>query len=184
MGSILKVRDKDGNIIDVVALKGVGIADITCDGSTESGGTNWVNIDMTDGSGYVFTILNGQDGAPGQKGNDGVSPTVNVSKSGKVTTVHINTKDKVETATINDGEDGYTPIKGTDYFTESEIDEIEMSVLGSTTGLLNTHNTSDTSHNDIRESLALKANADTTYTKTEVDNLIATAITATMEASY
>ena len=50
------------------------------------------------------------------EGEDGVSPTVTVSESGKVTTIEITDKDGVKTATINDGEDGYTPQKGVDYF--------------------------------------------------------------------
>ena len=43
------------------------------------------------------------DGPPG---DDGVSPTVSVGKSGKVTTVSITDKDGTKTATINDGADG------------------------------------------------------------------------------
>ena len=159
MGSILKVRDKDGKIRDILALQGepgVGIADITCDGSTESGGINLVNIKMTDGSGYVFFILNGKDGAPGGKGDPGVSPTVNVSKSGKVTTVDIITKDTSEIATINDGEDGYTPIKGIDYFTEDDISDIKSQLI----------------------------NDGGFATEERVNELISNAITATMEASY
>lgn len=40
------------------------------------------------------------------KGEDGISPTVSVSKSGKVTTVSITDKNGTKTATINDGADG------------------------------------------------------------------------------
>ena len=64
----------------------------------------------------------GPQGDKGETGEDGYSPTVAVSKSGKVTTVTITDKDGTKTATINDGadgakgEDGYTPIKGVDYF--------------------------------------------------------------------
>lgn len=42
----------------------------------------------------------------GKDGSDGVSPTVAVSKSGKVTTVSITDKNGTKTATINDGADG------------------------------------------------------------------------------
>ena len=48
----------------------------------------------------------GQDGAPGKDGEDGFSPTVSVSKVGKVTTITITDKNGVHTATINDGQDG------------------------------------------------------------------------------
>lgn len=53
---------------------------------------------------------------PPEDGEDGYSPTVTVSKSGKVTTIKITDKDGTKTATINDGTDGKTPVKGTDYF--------------------------------------------------------------------
>lgn len=46
------------------------------------------------------------DGEDGDPGKDGVSPTVAVSKSGKVTTVSITDKNGTKTATINDGTDG------------------------------------------------------------------------------
>lgn len=71
----------------------------------------------------------------GEDGIDGVSPTVSVSKSGKVTTISITDKDGTKTATINDGadgdpgQDGYTPVKGTDYFTEADQEEIVQQVI-------------------------------------------------------
>lgn len=43
-------------------------------------------------------------GAKGEKGDDGVSPTVKTSKTGKVTTIEITDGDGVHTATVNDGE--------------------------------------------------------------------------------
>ena len=48
----------------------------------------------------------GEPGTPGAKGDDGVSPTITVSKTGKVTTLTITDKDGTKTATINDGADG------------------------------------------------------------------------------
>ena len=45
-------------------------------------------------------------GPPGADGTDGVSPTVSVSKSGKVTTITIVDATGTHTATINDGADG------------------------------------------------------------------------------
>lgn len=61
-------------------------------------------------------------------GKDGISPTVTVSKSGKVTTVKITDKDGTKTATINDGADGKTPVRGTDYWTEADKAEIKAYV--------------------------------------------------------
>ena len=43
-------------------------------------------------------------GTKGEKGDDGVSPTVKTSKTGKVTTIEITDADGVHTATVNDGE--------------------------------------------------------------------------------
>lgn len=43
-------------------------------------------------------------GAKGVKGDDGVSPTVSTSKTGKVTTIEITDADGTHTATVNDGE--------------------------------------------------------------------------------
>lgn len=45
-------------------------------------------------------------GPPGADGTDGVSPTVSVSKTGKVTTITIVDAEGTHTATINDGADG------------------------------------------------------------------------------
>lgn len=43
-------------------------------------------------------------GAKGEKGDDGVSPTVTTSKTGKVTTIEITDTQGTHTATVNDGE--------------------------------------------------------------------------------
>lgn len=48
----------------------------------------------------------GPQGPAGANGSDGVSPTVTVSKSGKVTTISITDANGTQTATINDGADG------------------------------------------------------------------------------
>lgn len=47
----------------------------------------------------------GEQGEPGSPGADGFSPTVDVSKEGKVTTLTITDKNGTKTATINDGEE-------------------------------------------------------------------------------
>lgn len=49
----------------------------------------------------------------GEDGQDGVSPTVNVSKVGKVTTITITDANGTKTATIKDGEDGSSSGGGT-----------------------------------------------------------------------
>ena len=91
----------------------------------------------------------GKDGTPGAKGDpgaDGHSPVITASKSGKVTTIKT---DDETIATVNDGTDGkdgapgkdgtpgtpgadgapgaagYTPVRGTDYWTAADIAEIK-----------------------------------------------------------
>ena len=62
-------------------------------------------------------------------GADGHSPTVTATKSGTVTTISI---DGTAIATVNDGAqgaDGYTPVKGTDYWTASDKTEMVNDVL-------------------------------------------------------
>jgi hypothetical protein len=52
------------------------------------------------------TGATGATGPTGPKGDDGVSPTISVSKSGKITTITIVDAEGSHTATINDGADG------------------------------------------------------------------------------
>lgn len=62
-------------------------------------------------------VLNGQVGATGPqgaKGNDGVSPTVSISKSGTVTTITITDKNGTHTQTVNDGTNGTAGKAGAD----------------------------------------------------------------------
>lgn len=49
----------------------------------------------------------GPVGPQGTKGNDGISPTISVSKSGKTTTIEITDENGTKTAKIEDGLDGY-----------------------------------------------------------------------------
>lgn len=74
----------------------------------------------------------GKDGSPGTPGVDGVSPTVSVSKSGKVTTISITDKSGTKTATVNDGATGAagkTPVKGVDYWTPADQESIVQDVI-------------------------------------------------------
>ena len=77
----------------------------------------------------------GIQGNPGVDGDPGLSPTITTSKSGKTTTVTIVDAEGTKTATVLDGEDGangqdgYTPIKGVDYFTQSDIESLDIPVI-------------------------------------------------------
>lgn len=76
-----------------------------------------------------FTIA-GPKGDPGAPGKDGHSPVVTASKTGKTTTISV---DGTAIATIEDGADGapgkkgadgHTPVRGTDYWTAADKQEI------------------------------------------------------------
>lgn len=84
------------------------------------------------GNWFIGSTDTGVD-AVGDDGEDGTSPTVTVSKSGKVTTITITDKNGKKTATINDGADGKTPVKGTDYFTSADKTELINAIKGSLT---------------------------------------------------
>lgn len=75
--------------------------------------------------------IQGETGATGEKGADGFSPTVTVAKKGTVTTVTMTDASGTTTAEILDGakgdkgDAGYTPIKGTDYWTSADVTAVE-----------------------------------------------------------
>ena len=94
-------------------------------------------ISITDSKGTTTAqIYNGSNGLPGQDGidgQDGFSPTVELTDTETGVTLTITDINGTKTATINDGAqgpqgvpgaDGHTPVKGVDYFTESEINNI------------------------------------------------------------
>ncbi len=53
---------------------------------------------------------------------------ISLSKNGKYSTLTITEGQEVRSVVIEDGADGYTPIKGVDYFTEADIEEISLTV--------------------------------------------------------
>ena len=94
-------------------------------------------ITITDAKGTTTSqIYNGSNGLPGQDGldgQDGFSPTVELTDTETGVTLTITDVNGAKTATINDGKqgpqgipgaDGHTPVKGVDYFTESEKNQI------------------------------------------------------------
>ena len=123
--------------------------------ATKSGKTTTISVDGA----AIATINDGADGAPGSRGSDGITPTigengnwylgetdtgkpsrgakgdpgaaghspvVTATKSGGVTTVKV---DGEAVATINDGKNGKTPVRGTDYWTEADKQEMVNAVL-------------------------------------------------------
>lgn len=109
---VLKYIDENGDVIVVgKGIRGEAGKDgtsVTVKSVSESSADGGNNV-VTFSDGKTVTIKNGSKGSAGSAGSDGadgVSPTVAVSKSGKVTTISITDKNGTKTATINDGADG------------------------------------------------------------------------------
>lgn len=101
-------------------------------------------ITITDSAGtttaQIYNGSNGLPGADGLDGQDGFSPTVEVTDTETGVLLTITDINGAKTATINDGPqgpqgipgaDGHTPVKGVDYFTESDKQEIIDAVTAS-----------------------------------------------------
>lgn len=104
---------------------GVGIQSIErTDGDGSAGTTDTYTITMTDGSSYDFTVYNGADGEDGKDGADGVGGGTGGANGKDGITPHIGSNgnwflgdtDTGVKAEGVDGKDGYTPVKGVDYF--------------------------------------------------------------------
>lgn len=111
---ILKIKNKDGEWIGIPAIEGVGIASIEEEPSTESGGTNLITVNLTDGTRKVFGVKNGSKGDKGDKGDEGVKG----EKGDK--------GDKGDTG--SKGDKGDKPTKGVDYLTSQDISEMVKAV--------------------------------------------------------
>ena len=78
--------------------------------------------------------MDGENGEKGEPGEDGISPTVDIKKSGSVTTISIKDKDGEHTENVKDGEDG-TPGKDAIMISETapenpQIDQLWQTVSG------------------------------------------------------
>ena len=120
---ILSVYDKDGNKIPIPAIKGKDGKSITVKSvveSTEPGGLN----EITFSDDTVITIRNGTGGSGGG-GTDGVSPVATVEQTDTGAVITITDKTGTTTATVYNGTDGYSPVRGTDYWTAADIASIK-----------------------------------------------------------
>jgi len=94
---------------------GVGIQSVTqTTTSTADGGENIITVALTDGSANTFSIRNGSRGSTGPQGPAG--------------------SDGKDGADGKNGSDGYTPVRGTDYWTEADKQEIINEVSAVTGG--------------------------------------------------
>lgn len=82
------LKGEDG--VDIVSVEQTGV-------SSADGGDNVITVTLSNGKTSTFVLKNG---------SDGVSPTIDVSKSGKTTTLTITDANGTKTAEIKDGEDG------------------------------------------------------------------------------
>lgn len=96
--------EDQGQLKGVQGDPGVGVKSVTQTTVSDSdGGTNVWRMTMTDGTTANFQVKNGSKGSKGDTGATG--------------------------ATGAAGKDGYTPVKGTDYFTASDKAELVNDVL-------------------------------------------------------
>lgn len=128
----------------------------------------------------------GKDGTNGTNGKDGVTFTPSVSDAGLLSWTNDGGKTNPKSVNIkgpkgdpgadgapgNDGDtgpqgpkgdpgaDGKTPVKGTDYFTPADVEEIAQEAAGKVdvSAQISAHNTSATAHSDIRTALNGKLN--------------------------
>lgn len=91
-----------------------------------------LSVDLDD---TAYFKIPGEKGDPGTPGKDGHSPVVTATKSGKTTTISV---DGAAIATVEDGAvgpqgpagaPGKTPVRGTDYWTAADKQEIVNNVL-------------------------------------------------------
>lgn len=72
----------------------------------------------------VVEYLTANPPASNEPGKDGTSPTVTITEVDGGHEITIEDINGVKTFTVLDGVNGYTPVKGVDYFTEEDISEV------------------------------------------------------------
>lgn len=117
-------------------LDGVGIAGIEKTATIDN--VDEYTITMTDGSSYTFTVTNGTQGETGVPGVDGGYYTPSVTEAGDLSwTASKSDMPAVEPVNIKGqqgdtgatGPAGYTPVKGVDYYTDADKDELVQAVM-------------------------------------------------------
>ncbi len=126
----------------------------------------------------------GKDGTNGTNGKDGVTFTPSVSDAGLLSWTNDGGKTNPKSVNIkgpkgdagadgapgkdggtgpqgpkgDPGADGKTPVKGTDYFTPADVEEIAQEAAGKVdvSAQIKAHNESETAHSDIRNAIPTK----------------------------
>ncbi len=91
--------------------------------ATKSGKTTTISVDGA----AIATVEDGADGAPGSRGADGITPTI--GSNGNWYLGSTDTGKPSRGATGDPGKDGITPVKGKDYWTAADKQEIVNNVL-------------------------------------------------------
>jgi hypothetical protein len=110
----VKAIGKDGE-------DGVGITKIETEPHTSFNGGYYVNIHLSNGEITSFDIMNGN-------GIHHIESRRNDSDNGTLVEMFI-TDGTIASVEIPDGKDGYTPVKGTDYFTNADKQEMVNAVI-------------------------------------------------------
>lgn len=133
-GNTLTVKNGSTGSAGLDGADGESITITDTELTTTAGGANQTKLTFSDGT--EITISDGERGARGADGADG--------KSTEITNIELSEEDGGEnTVTFSDGEldsvivirngnkgaDGYTPVKGTDYFTNADKTEMVNNVI-------------------------------------------------------
>ena len=129
-GYVVGTKGKDG-------ADGVGIKTVKqTTTSTSDGGTNVVTVTLTNGSTATFQFKNGSKGSQGEPGVSvaSVERSDGTGEPGTYDTYAITLDNGTVVGSFQvynalDGADGYTPVKGTDYWTAADKAEMVSDVL-------------------------------------------------------
>ena len=110
------------------AENGIGISNIEqTTTSTADDGNNIITITLTDGSTHTFTVQNGSKGSAGTPVT--VSSISESTADGGTSIVTFSDGKKLNVKNGSKGTPGNTPVKGTDYYTDADKQEMVNSVL-------------------------------------------------------
>lgn len=123
------IQTETGATISITDKNGTTTADISNGEDGEIGGYYTPTMRQTSANGFTLGFQASKDDMPAIDSLDvtlpsGVSPRVSVENIEGGNRVNIVDASGLKTVDIMDGADGHTPIKGTDYWTESDKNEI------------------------------------------------------------